>query len=173
MRILGIAGSNSSSSINKALVKYTLSKFESEDIELLDLNDYEVSIYSPEREEKSGIPDRIVELAEKITHSDLIVIALAEHNGSYSAAFKNVYDWLSRIANRKVWDNTNLLLMASSPGSRGGQSVIEAAKARFPRDGANLLGVFSLPSFYDNFSEDKGLTNNELNEKLHGIIKSI
>lgn len=173
MKVLGFAGSNSAKSINNALVKYTLTKFEGAETELLDLNNYEVAIYSPEREAESGIPDLTTKLAEKISSADLIVVSLAEHNGSYSAAFKNVYDWMSRIPNRKTWDGKSLLLMATSPGARGGQGVLESASVRFPRDGATVIGEFSLPSFYDNFSDNEGLTNNELEEKLTQIIKSV
>lgn len=173
MKVIGLAGSNSSTSINKALVKYTLSKLEGHDTELLDLNDFEVHIYSPEREAESGIPDLTNSLAEKISAADLIVISLAEHNGTYSAAFKNTYDWLSRIPNRKVWNDTNLVLMAASPGGRGGQGVLEAASIRFPRDGATVLGQFSLPSFYENYSDSKGISDIELDKKLTDLIKSV
>lgn len=172
MKIIGLAGSNSATSINQALVKYTLSQFETDETELLDLNDYESPIYSPKRESENGIPSEIQDLALKISSADLLVVSLAEHNGAYSAAFKNVYDWLSRIPNRKVWDGKSMLLMATSPGGRGGQSVLKIAADRFPRDGAQILGQFSLPEFHKNFSSDRGLTNDELNRKLLEIIKS-
>ena len=41
--------------------------------------------------------------------------------------------------------------MATSPGGRGGQSVLEMAKDRFPRHNANIVATFILPSFNDNF----------------------
>lgn len=151
MKVIGLAGSNSKQSINRQLVHYVLQKLENAETELLDLNDFEVPLYSPEREDAHGVPAVILELAQKMSSADLIVLSLAEHNGSYSAAFKNTYDWLSRIPNRKVFDGTNLFLMASSTGGRGGQSVLEAAQSRFPRDGANVLGTFSLPNFNENF----------------------
>ncbi len=155
MKVIGLAGSNSKQSINRQLVHYVLQKLENAETELLDLNDFEAPLYSPEREDAHGVPAVIIELAKKISATDLFVLSLAEHNGSYSAAFKNTYDWLSRIPNRKVFDGTNLFLMASSTGGRGGQSVLEAAQSRFPRDGANLLATFSLPNFSENFIDGK------------------
>ncbi len=45
--------------------------------------------------------------------------------------------------------------MSTSPGARGGQSVFEIAENRFPIHDANIVAKFSLPSFNDNFKEDK------------------
>jgi len=92
---------------------------------------------------------------------------------SYSAAFKNVYDWLSRIPNRKVFNGKSILLMATSPGGRGGSSVLANAKERFPRDGGEILETFSLPRFQDNFDFKKGIINSELKQELMGKIDSI
>jgi hypothetical protein len=63
--------------------------------------------------------------------------------------------------------------MAASPGPRGGSSVLEIAKNRFPFQGAVVKGIFSLPNFNDNFDEKDGITNDELNNQLLQIIKSI
>jgi NAD(P)H-dependent FMN reductase len=40
---------------------------------------------------------------------------MAEHNGNYSASFKNVFDWCTRISG-KVFQEKAMLLMASSQG---------------------------------------------------------
>jgi NAD(P)H-dependent FMN reductase len=151
MRIIALAGSNSKNSINKRLSKYVSSLFEDAKIDLLDLNNYEVELYSIDKEIENGIPSKIKELAQLIDETDLLVLSLAEHNGTYSAAFKNVYDWLSRIQNRHSFGAKPILLMASSTGRRGGLGVLEAAIDRFPRDGSKILDTFSLPSFDDNF----------------------
>ena len=55
--------------------------------------------------------------------------------------------------------------MATSPGGRGGATVLEAAVNYFPFLGANVVADFSLPSFFDNFSEN-GITNLDLKESL-------
>ena len=54
-----------------------------------------------------------------------------------------------------------MLLMATSPGGRGGATVLEVAKNRFPYMGGNVVASFSLPSFNDHFSE-KGITDSTL-----------
>jgi hypothetical protein len=59
--------------------------------------------------------------------------------------------------------------MATSPGPRGGSSVLEIAKTSSFH---NVKGSFS-PSFNDNFDTKNGITNKELNNQLLEIIKSI
>ena len=76
---------------------------------------------------------------------DAVIVSLAEHNGSYTAAFKNLYDWLSRIE-KSIWKEKPLLIMAAAPGGRGGKSVLEAAEARFSRQGGKITG--SLCNFH-------------------------
>lgn len=56
MKILAFAGSNSGVSINKQLVTFASSFFNEDDVEILDLNDYEMPIYKNEREIENGIP---------------------------------------------------------------------------------------------------------------------
>ena len=152
MKIIAFAGSNSKESINHQLAIYTASLFDKSQTTTLNLNDYEVAIYSVDKEKENGIPDKIMKFASTIDDADLLVISLAEHNGSYTVAFKNIYDWLSRIPNRKVFNNVPVFLLATSPGERGATTVLNSALSRFPRDGSEVLDTFSLPSFYDNFN---------------------
>ena len=138
MKILAFAGSNSSKSINKDLVIYTTTFFKGDIVEILDLNDYEMPLFSSDRATTNGIHQLALDFAKKIDESDLLIISLAEHNGSYSVAFKNIFDWVSRIQNRKAFGNKPILLMATSPGARGGATVLEAAKGTFPYFGGKV-----------------------------------
>jgi NAD(P)H-dependent FMN reductase len=89
------------------------------------------------------------------------LVSLPEHNGTYSTAFKNVFDWVSRIKDRTVWNEVPMLLMSTSPGGRGGAGVLEAAGKRFPFHGGNVVETFSLPFFNDNFDKTAGKISNE------------
>jgi len=61
-------------------------------------------IYSEDYERLSGIPKEAYDFKEIIKEADGIIISFAEHNGAYTAAFKNVFDWISRIE-KVVWYN--------------------------------------------------------------------
>ena len=168
--IIALAGSNSSSSINKQLVSYAGSLIEGVDVGILDLNDFEMPIYSSDREAVSGYPDRAVELVERIQNTDGLLISLAEYNGAYSGAFKNIFDWISRVE-QKTFFGKPMLLMAASPGGRGGASVLAMASDRFPRHDACITGVFSLPFFQENF-QNGTLVNSELRNQLKSEIET-
>lgn len=161
MKILGFAASNSSTSINKRLVRYVLSRFSEDEKILLDLNDYEMPLYSLDREKEGGVPDLAVAFKEHVKAADKVVISFAEHNGSYSVGFKNIMDWMSRIPG-DTWESKPFFLMATSPGRRGGQTVLGAAKTSFGHMGAQIISDFSLPSFGQNFDDNLGITDQEL-----------
>lgn len=167
-KIIAFAASNSKNSINKQLATYVSNCLRGVEAKVLDLNDFELPLYGIDYEMEHGIPDNAQKFLDLIKSSDGVVLSLAEHNGNYSAAFKNIYDWMSRIEG-KVWSNKPMLLMATSPGGRGGATVLEIAKNSFPRMGANLIADFSLPSFHTNFSENE-LLDSVLNEQLNREI---
>ncbi|GAA4894059.1 NAD(P)H-dependent oxidoreductase [Flaviramulus aquimarinus] len=163
-KIITIAGSNSQKSINKQLLSYTSGSLEHAELFPIDLNDYVLPIYGVDFEDENGIPTAIKRLNKLFDKADGFIIALAEHNGTYTAVFKNILDWLSR-ANIKVWRDKPMLLMATSPGGRGGANVLQAAVNYFPFLGANVVADFFLPSFFDNFTEN-GISNADLKEEL-------
>jgi len=171
MNIVAFGGSNSKYSINKQLASYATTFFENADVQILDLNDYEMPIFSVDIEDKENYPTEAINFVKKIGAADLLIISLSEHNGSYSAAFKNIFDWASRIES-KTFQDKPMLLMATSPGPRGGISVLETAKIRFPFHGARILGTFSLPEFGKNFDTALGITNPDLMEKFQTLIES-
>ena len=164
-QLLAIGASNSKNSINKAFAAYSARQLPESIVTTLDLNDFEMPLYSVDRESATGIPAQAKLFFEAIQKSDAIVISFAEHNGSYSAAFKNLLDWTSRI-DQKLWQNKPMLLLATSPGGRGGATVIESAKQTFPHLGAKVIGSFALPSYYEKFSVEKGLLDPQLNESF-------
>ena len=172
-KILAFGASNSSDSINKQLASYASKQFKNSAVDLLDLNDYEMPIYSKDREKKDGIPQLAKDFYKKIGDADLILISFAENNGNYTTAFKNILDWMSRL-NGKTFQEKPMLLLATSPGARGGSSVLDIAVKRMPFQGGVVKGSFSLPSFNENFDAEKGIISNEdLNNQLLEIIKRI
>ncbi|MGG5577241.1 NADPH-dependent FMN reductase [Myroides sp. C15-4] len=149
MKITAFAASNSTQSINLELVKHAVRDLTEHDIQILDLNDYEMPIYSPERNQE-GVPARALAFNQILKESDALIIGLAEHNGTFSTAFKNIFDWGSR-ADKGLFQQKPMFLLSTSPGPRGGQFVMESAKNIFPFFGGNIASHFSLPSFQDNF----------------------
>ena len=167
-KVIVFAGSNSVNSINKELVIYASSLLESTQVSVLDLNDFDLPLFGIDYEKNKGVPDDAHKFIELIKTSDGIILSLAEHNGAYSTAFKNLFDWMSRIEG-KTFFGKPMLLMATSPGGRGGKSVLDIAIDRFPRHDAKIVEVFSLPFFKDNFEDGKIINKDYHDELKNGI----
>lgn len=173
MKILALAGSNSENSINKALVTYVSTLFKGHNINYLDLNDFEMPIYSIDREKRDGFPSEAYDFLNEIKKNDLVLLSLAEHNGAYTVAFKNVLDWCSRVPNEKVFQGKPMLLMSTSPGGRGGKSVLEMGEVRMPKMGANVISSKSFPSFNENFEVGKGIVNEKLDNEFRELVAHV
>lgn len=163
-RIIAFAGSNSRTSINKQLAVYASSLVGDVAVTVLDLNDFDLPLYGIDYEEEHGIPDNAHKFLEHIRTTDGIILSLAEHNGTYTTVFKNLFDWMSRI-DGKLWSNKPMLLMATSFGARGGATGLEIAQGRFPYMGGAITGAFVFPSFGENFSSG-AITNVALKSQL-------
>lgn len=176
MKILGFAASNSENSINKKLIKYVINKIGNDNNntkEILDINDYEMPIYSIDKEIKNGINNKAINFYEKIKESDLIIISFAEYNGTYTSAYKNIFDWVSRI-NPKVFENKKLIYFSTSPGEYGAMNVLMQAVNSVTYFGGELIGYKNLPLFYDNFDIEKNkLMNEEFNDYLENLSNKL
>lgn len=170
MKVLALGATNSKNSINKMLATYTAKKI-SNNVEVIDLNDYEMDIYSVDREQQNGIPSKAKELFEKIGSSDIVVISFAEFNGSYTSAYKNIFDWMSRIS-QKVFQGKKVVYLSTSPGAYGAASVLKSAVDSIIYFDGQLVGSLSVPSFYENFSVEKQeITNEEIKVKILELVE--
>ena len=162
MNIVAFGASTSTTSINKALATFAASLIESAEVTVLDLNDYQVPLFSEDCEKADGLPSAAKQFLADLSHADALVISFAEHNGHYPAAFKNLFDWATRI-NREVYQHKPAVYLATSPGPGGAASVLAAATKSAQFFGGDVRASVSIPSFYDNFDLSKGeITNPDL-----------
>lgn len=167
-KVLAMGGSNSSKSINTLFATYTANQIEDATVITVAWEDFVLPLYSPDLEATSGIPANAQNFRNLVQSVDAIVLSLAEYNGMPTAAFKNLWDWTSRI-DMKFWSDKPMLLMAASPGGRGGANVLRSIGEVMPHLGGNVIAQFSLPSFHNNFSNGK-LVNFELMAELETKI---
>ena len=173
MKILAFATSNSKKSINKHLVTYAASLIKDADTQVLDINDYEMPLYSVDREKEHGIPDLAHEFYKKIGEADALIISYAEHNGSYTAAYKNLYDWTSRI-DMKVYQGKSMVMLATSPGPGGASNVLATAKTSAPHFGGKVKADLSIGNFYDNFDmKNRKISNPEIQAQLSAAVATL
>lgn len=178
MKVLGFAASNSKDSINKQLVIHATdvlkSKFAPDvEVEILDLNDYEMPIFSIDRQNEGGIEPLAQKFFDKITSADALIISFAEHNYNYTSVYKNVFDWASRIQ-MKVFQGKPVMHMSASMGPNGGAGVLGLANGSVSHFDADLKASFSVGPFSQKFdSEQGGLIDPELSATLDKSLKAL
>ena len=165
-KIIAFGASNSTTSINKRFAMFASNQVTGADVEVLDLNDYPLPLYSPDLEKTKGIPESALSFLQKIKDADGIIVSLAEYNGLHTSAFKNLWDWMSRIDNMNIWQQRPMFLLATSPSRRPESNVMRVSKHLFPHFGANIISTFQLPSFH-HFFKDGEITESEYEQKFN------
>ncbi|MFT4943799.1 MAG: chromate reductase [Patiriisocius sp.] len=164
-KIIAFAGSNSSTSINHALVSHVAFTIENCDVTVLRLTDYPLPMYSEDIETKEGFPDALSSLVAIIKKADGVLISVNEHNGTISAFFKNVLDWLSRIDGSYL-SGAKVILLSTSDGGRGGQTALSYLTAYYTRKQVAVVASVPFPSFSENFSIKKEKIVNKEQAKI-------
>lgn len=172
-KILAFAGSNSSTSINHTLVSHVASSISDAEVNVIKLTDYPLPLYSIDLETNQGFPDNLKELLNHIKKADALIISVNEHNGTVSAFFKNVLDWLTRIEYKFPADK-KVLLLSTSPGKRGGLTALQYISGFLPRIDAEVVASIAFPSFSENFNETEGkITNSELSQTIDNALEQL
>ncbi|QEY25451.1 NADPH-dependent FMN reductase [Neisseria zalophi] len=169
MTIIAFAGSNSSTSINQALVNYVAGF--SSDIEVICLKDYPSPLYSMDIEKADGIPKETVALYEKLQTADKLIISTSEHNGNMTAFFKSHLDWLSRH-NRAFLKDKKVLLLSTSTGPGGAMHSLEITKTTLPHFGAEIIDSYSVKKFNDVFQDGK-VTDESISNQLKDLVNKL
>ncbi|MEZ4778673.1 MAG: NAD(P)H-dependent oxidoreductase [Flavobacteriaceae bacterium] len=167
-KILAFAGSNSSTSINHQLVLCAAQKIRHHQVEVIQLTNYPLPMFGEDLEREEGYSETLKKLLEVFKDADAFLISVNEHNGTVSAYFKNVLDWLSRIE-YKFLEGKKVFLMSTSNGKRGALSSQEYTAGVLPRFGAAEIMRFTLPSFSENFKEGV-VIHSELNAELESKL---
>ena len=154
--ILAFGASNSKTSINKAFAIHAANQLQNVEVTVADLNNHAPPLYSPDLQKEHGIDESVMRFYQLIQENDAFVISLAEYNGLYTSAFKNLWDWLSRIPMGKpfnIWGGKPMFLLSTSPSRRPMNNVMKISKELFPNFGANIIASFYLPSFNHFFKD--------------------
>ncbi|MCY4517878.1 MAG: NAD(P)H-dependent oxidoreductase [Acidimicrobiaceae bacterium] len=183
MKLLAFAASNASQSINRQLVDYAVRLLADGQIDgvpagaleisSLDLNDFEMPIYSIDRQNADGIPRPAHDFYNLLGAADALLISFAEHNGSYTVAYKNVFDWASRI-DMRVYHDKPIVMLSTSPGGGGGGFVLRTAGHLAGYFGNEVLASLAVPRFGENFDTEAGrLTDPDLDVQLREALATL
>eukprot|EP01029_Cantina_marsupialis_P004086 TRINITY_DN14037_c0_g1_i3.p1 TRINITY_DN14037_c0_g1~~TRINITY_DN14037_c0_g1_i3.p1 ORF type:complete len:114 (-),score=11.82 TRINITY_DN14037_c0_g1_i3:34-375(-) len=79
-------------------------------------------MFSEDKEKEIGQAEGAKAFLAAIHQADALVVSFAEHNGHHPAAYKNLFDWATRIE-REVFKGIPAVYLATSPGPGGASNV--------------------------------------------------
>ena len=128
-RLLVIAGSSRSGSLNRTLAAFSAERARrlGMTVTLLDLRELRLPVYDGDIESDAGVPPGAHQLRDAIQAVDALVLVTPEYNGFPTPLLLNAFDWLSRVAATDTrvaglgaTANKAAGLLSASPGPAGG-----------------------------------------------------
>jgi chromate reductase len=125
-RIIALSGSSRNGSYNQTLIKIAAAGARSAgaDVEIIDLNEYELPLFNEDLERKNGVPENALKLKKLFIEANGFLISSPEYNSSVSPLLKNTIDWVSRAVEGETpmaaYTGKVAGIMAASPGGLGG-----------------------------------------------------
>ena len=124
------------------------------EVELINLVDLRLPLYSTVEEEENGIPETALDLATKILDTKAFIIVAPEYNGVMPPVLNNAMAWTSRAT--KDWRdafNEKIVGLATHSGG-GGAKGLQAMRIQFQHLGANILARELLTTYEKPLNED-------------------
>jgi NAD(P)H-dependent FMN reductase len=180
VKILALAGSTRTESLNKRLLAavVALADPETTDIEVIDLRDFPLPLYDGDLEEAEGVPENAMVLKEKFLGADALLVSTPEYNTSLPAVLKNAIDWISRPVDGVPWlaeiRGQVLGAMSASPGSTGGMQALSHLRQMFSNLGAYVVpGFTACPNAADAFDGQGNFANEAQSKQFAAYLAQV
>ena len=173
MKILAFGVSNSRNSINQQFALWAAAQQTQASVDTLQLDDFDLPIYSPHRETELGIPPQALDFLQRLREADGLIMSFAEHNGGFTAAWKNLSDWLSRVEREFLRDKP-LILLSTSPGAGGGREALVQARKMALHTGGHLIDAIALPAFDQHFQpHPREIDHPEVTPRVRAAVQTL
>jgi chromate reductase, NAD(P)H dehydrogenase (quinone) len=119
-KIIGIAGSLRTGSLNAALLRAAAQLMpDGASLEIATIKG--IPLYDGDVEANEGIPQTVAALKDRIAAADGLLLVTPEYNNAMPGVFKNAIDWLSRPPADipRVFGNRPVAVIGASPGGFG------------------------------------------------------
>ncbi len=123
-------------------------------VELINLVDLDLPLYSTKEEERNGVPEVAKELAERILDLKAFIVVAPEYNGVMPPVLNNAMAWTSRATDswRDAF-NEKVVAVATHSGG-GGAKGLQAMRMMFQHLGANIIARELLTTYEKPLNED-------------------
>ncbi|WP_226896451.1 NADPH-dependent FMN reductase, partial [Poseidonibacter ostreae] len=154
MSKIGILVASSNNNQKLGLKLQELAVEQNCEVELINLVDLRLPLYSTIEEEENGIPETVLDLATKILDLKAFIIVAPEYNGVMPPVLNNAMAWTSRAT--KDWRdafNDKIVGLATHSGG-GGAKGLQAMRIQFQHLGANILAREILTTYEKQLNEE-------------------
>lgn len=172
LRILVVAGSSRSGSLNAKLAELTAAVIvkrgaiaDVKSVEVFDCPSFNQNV-----EKESGIPSGAEQFKKSLLENDAFIIASPEYNGSMPGHLKNIIDWVSRFR-PQPFNERHAMLMSASPSMAGGNRGLWSLRIPLEHLGTRVYpDMFSLAMAHQAFTSDNQLSNDVLAKRFEANL---
>ena len=184
VRLLAIAGSARTGSLNRQLVELAARKATAEgaEVTLVDLRELGLPLYDDDWAEANGRPEGALRLRALFASHDGLLLSSPEYNALPTPLLLNSFDWLSVVpATDELPKGTAATagkpvgLMAASPGALGGIRALPLVRTYLSTNFAMVVvpEQLALPLADQQLGDPQGLKKPELDQVLDRIVASV
>lgn len=157
MSKIGILVASSNNNQKLALKLQEIAIKEGCEVELINLVDLRLPLYSTVEQEENGIPQSVTDLTNKILELKAFIVVAPEYNGVMPSVLNNAMAWTSVSTDnwRDAFKEKVLALATHSGG--GGSRGLQAMRIMFQHLGANILAREILTTYEVALNEDSAL----------------
>lgn len=171
MKIFLMACSQRKASFNKKLIHNCKLLLKEHELDIANMEDYDMPGYNGDIEENSGVPENAHKLAKRVIAADKVILAVPEYNYSIPGVFKNIIDWMSRMR-PMPWKDKKVLIINASPSIRGGHNSFWHTQHTLLGLGAHIFpSLFNLSFAHEQFDQDDKLTDPKQTKLLSTTLK--
>jgi chromate reductase len=173
VKVLGISGSLRHGSYNTALLREAAELVPAE----VELELYEgLELLPPYNEDDDGDdgPVEGARLRAAIEEADALLIATPEYNGSIPGQLKNAVDWASRPTRASALWGKPVAVIGATTGAYGAIWAQADLRRSLGIAGARVLEAeLPVARCHEHFDEQGRLRNEQLRERLSGIVREL
>lgn len=145
---------------------------------LINLKDHPLPLFDQDLEDEHGLPAEAVALKKMFRSHDGFLIASPEYNGSYTAALKNLVDWLTRPEpehpGASCFRGKVAGLMSCSPGRLGGIRGLPSLRHLLSGIGTTVLPrQVAIPMIPDELGESSTLATESFQQAIEDLGREL
>lgn len=127
------------------------------EVELINLVDLNLPLYSTVEEAQNGVPKVAVDLTAKVLALKAFIVVAPEYNGVMPPVLNNATTWITRATEdwREAFGE-KIVALATHSGS-GGAKGLQAMRMHFGHLGANILARELLTNYTKDLNEESAL----------------